>query len=351
LAWKYYKLAAGVSNWLFCCSFFVFLVNLIPEPPSPSEPGKFKLSIGLWGPADSGKTVFLGMFYNDPVRKWEMRFATANTSDYVAAVRDALNNEKWPGKTLLPSLTDRKTGPLTFHFGITGAWYPYLGANYISAAVEDLPGRLFEKPSADEFKKDTDSIFHKLALSDGVLFVVDHRFSNERGKFRTILEANLGRLLHDCDSIGIIKKIPFPVAIAVSKTDTIYPDYLDSKDDPEALFLKLFGEEIHLLIKEKIRTFKIFFFSSIGVKTVAGRKAPRTHREKGTEVPDTNPEPFGLFAPLEWLIAHSRKYALKKKTKKRPGMPVYIYPEADRKRSMEEGLINDKQQEQTDDGI
>lgn len=321
-----YKGAAGVSNWIYTVSFLTILVNLIPEPPPSPEVPTCRLSIGLWGPGDSGKTVFLGMLYSDPEgRRWKIDITQKGISNLVVSVRNAFKNETWPERTQLSSSTPKKRNPLVLSFSRPGIWYPYIGLKYISVEMEDVAGKLFDNPSSDDFIDDKYLVFYKLARSDGALFILDHHFSENQEKIRDIrfvLERNLERMLEEFKPKAPVKGIPFPVAIVIAKIDEIYSHNLGTGDDPVKLFRTLFGDETLEVLEKKIQKFRIFCASSIGVKEGEKGMVPRTHRVNDAEVPDNDLEPFGLFEPLEWLLNHARRYAQKEKIKKLLRGPV-----------------------------
>jgi hypothetical protein len=312
----YYAQLVGLANWLYCFSFLAFLANLFPMPPPPLPIGK-QLPITVWGPKQSGKTVYIGMLFDDLVnKKWLMDPTEADAHRYIDNIRGTLTNNRWPQNTE-PFLSGSQAAEsFTFHFSRKWNWYPYFGLRYFSIRIPDPSGELFrevEGVKTDELPAFKQSYFQSMGQSAGALFIISIQATKDPENLRKQLAASLTHLQYIQFPGQPGRKLEFPVAIAVSQVDRDYDEYMQNRKHPDQWFRRRFGPELYRLLQERIRKFRIFYFSAIGVKEVDGRMVPRTHRENGGEVPDKELQPFGLFEPIKWLLYRSRRYMAKQK--------------------------------------
>jgi hypothetical protein len=306
-----YALLVGFANWAYCFAFLVFLVNLIPLPPPPKQHGA-RLPITVWGPKQCGKTVFIGMLYDDLVdKKWIMDPTDTEAHNYIINIRGTLTGGQWPQNTMPLLHGDQVAESFVFHFSRRWSWYPYLGLRYFSIRMPDPSGEIFRKVEnvkTGELPAFRHTFFESMGQSAGSLFIISIQSSEDTAALRKELEANLThmQLIRFPHQPG--RKLPFPVAIAISQVDRVYDQYIQNRKQPEEWFERRFGSDLLQLFRGRVREFKIFYFSAIGVKEVDGRMVPRTHLENGEEVPDPELRPFGLFEPVKWLLKRSRKY-------------------------------------------
>jgi hypothetical protein len=308
---EYYSLLVGFANWVYCFAFLAFLVNLFPMPPPAKRRGAL-LPITVWGPRQCGKTVFFGMLYDDLVqRKWSMDPTEEEAQRHILDIQGALVNTQWPqGAQPLPNM-DPAAESFTFHFFRKWNWYPYFGITYFSIRMPDPSGELFQEVegvNTDELHTQKKRYYQDMGQSAGALFIISIQSSERPDTLLKQLNANLTHLQHINSPGRPDDKLDFPVAIAVSQVDRFYDEYMRNRKQPEEWFRKRFGPQLHLLLQQKLRRFKIFYFSAIGVKQVNGRMAPRTHQVNGEEVPDRELQPFGLFEPVKWLLYRSNRY-------------------------------------------
>lgn len=323
----YYTQLVGFANWVYCFSFFVLLTNLFPMPPPAKQRGA-QLPITVWGPRQCGKTVYVGMLFDDLVnKKWLMDPTEADAYKYIDNVRTTLTNNQWPPNTQPLFDGDQEAESFTFHFTRRRNWYPYFGLRYFSIRMPDPSGELFrevEGVDTDELPAFKQTYFQNMGRSAGALFIISIQSAQDPDTLMRQLEANLIHLqfIHYPGQPG--RKLEFPAAIAVSQVDRVYDEYIRNREQPDEWFRRLFRPEIYQLLQARLREFKIFYFSAIGVKQVNGRMVPRTHLVNGEEVPDTELQPFGLFEPIKWLLYRSKKYMSKRKTRENTGQ-VHLY--------------------------
>lgn len=316
---EYYAILVGFSNWVYCFSFLALLFNLVPMPPPPIPRGT-SILITICGPRSCGKTVFVGMLFDDIInnKSWMMAPSHDNAQRYIINVKEALAKHQWPEPTAPLIYEDKSAEFFTFYFTRKRGWYPYFGLRYFSIVVPDPAGELFENIENLEFNElpeHKQRFFQDMAQSAGALFIIDSQ--GDPSQVKKFLETTLKKLQVCCFPGNTGQKITFPIAIGVSKVDTIYAQYKQYKNRPKEFFITYFGPDIYRVLTDHIENFKIFYFSAIGVKKVNIRFVPRTHRENGQEVPDKKLRPFGLFKPLKWLLYQSSQYIAKEKIKQK----------------------------------
>lgn len=323
----YYSLLVGFANWVYCFSFFALLANLFPMPPPAIQRGA-QLPITVWGPRQCGKTVYIGMLFDDLVnKKWLMDPTEADAYRYIENIRSTLTNNQWPQNTEPLYDGNQVAESFTFHFSRRWNWYPYFGLRYFSIRIPDPSGELFrevEGVNTDELPAFKQTYFQNMGQSAGALFIIDIQSSQDPDSLRSQLEANLTHLQFIYYPGRPGRKLNFPVAISISQVDRVYDEYIQNKKQPDEWFRRRFGPALYQLLRERIREFKIFYFSAIGVKEVDGRMVPRTHLVDGAEVPDTELQPFGLFEPIKWLLYRSKKYMSRRKIRENINQ-VHLY--------------------------
>jgi len=312
----YYAVLVSFANTIYCFFFLAFLVNLFPTPPPNIRRGA-QLPISVWGARQCGKTVYIGMLYNDLCfKKWKMEIIEDEAASYIISIRSSLANNQWPQDTQPTLDSSQAAQSFTFNFYRKRIWGPYFGMRYFSISFPDPSGELFlkvEGVKTSELPAFKQEYFQSLHQSAGALFIISIQDAKNPETLKRQLEANLTHLqfLHFPSQPG--RKLDFPVAIAVSQVDRLYDGYKQYHHQPEEWFKRLFGEVFYRMLQGRLFEFKIFYFSAIGVKEVNGRMVPRTSMVDGMEVPDKKLQPFGLFQPIQWLLKRSKRYMRKQK--------------------------------------
>jgi len=294
------KYLTGSFNVLFLTCFFFLLFNVIPtRDTSCDDPGQ-SFSVAIWGPRQSGKTVYIGMLSKSLADNWAVMPSPA-ASEYIIDILDQLDREEWPAPTPPPQ-EGRDPELLMFDFAGRHMTTLYTGRRTFSLYFFDPSGEIFDSTGQGANKAHFDREIANLVCSSGVLLLMDHALSQDQNGFHEILERNLNTFKERITYPLKRNKIPIPFAICLTKCDELYGKYEKYLKKPKALFRRLFGEVTYQLLARTIYEFEFFLVSSIGVKKHENRRVPRTHEHHGRIVPDRELEPTGLFKPLEWLF-------------------------------------------------
>lgn len=312
------RLLVGFSNWVFLFSFFCFIFHLVPSQPKPFAV-RSPILLGIGGGKQSGKTVYIGMLHNYLLnnKKWNVQCANDISSAYITKIMEGLWNERWP----VPTLHEQggaglsEDSLITFHYQRTTLLDHYLGESYFTLNIADPSGEVFEGSVSENLTKEQDTFFNLLALSTGILYVIDYSMSREREKLTEQLEFVLTRIKHESIYLDRCGRITIPIAIGISKVDEIYDQLSRYNKSPDDFLGSLFGSQNVRVLKENVCRYKIFPFSSIGIKKKGGVPVPRTHNVNGSFVPDRELKSFGLFEPIRWLLLESWKYHMKRNRK------------------------------------
>ena len=242
-------------------------------------------SIIVWGPAGSGKSVYLASLVFWLAREREQSHLAVLPADGKSA--DWVSRRTRPagdGVTLVPRLPDEHS----YRFRVYETSDPDESGTARSRVVAELtPG--------DAARSDP-SRAH-LADAAGVLLLLPvpamSRSSEARAAHVAWLTAALAGLP---ETLGAAPAVALPVAVCLTQTDAVP----DAARRDATQWLESFGTETTSALRAHCARFEIFKLSALG-------HLPRV--EDGVETVSVAPEPRGVLAPIRWVLAQNEAAA------------------------------------------
>jgi len=246
--------------------------------------------LSLWGPSQSGKTVFLAQLYwhlsNTDHPDWRIRARDGDSVEFFHRLRRRIyENNVFPKATAIGTvekivcdLEHKRTGQVA------------------RISLEDRAGGDFtDKDLIDEVKQ-------RLLDAKGLVLLLDPTRDHQ---------AIIGELAYAFDKLGVDAdrdgRDTRPVAVCVTKADRLISgpeDYRAAIDDP-AGFLKGEEELTQVLnnLRNKFTNTELFPVSAAGIRLGFGATEPVVFYDEEL-LPRINSEgePFNLVAPIDWLV-------------------------------------------------
>jgi len=240
-------------------------------------------SIILWGPAGSGKSLYLTSLVMWLTREREERPFAVLPADDASATWIARRSAPHPdGIALTPSTPAPGTEPLFRVYSITD---PADASGRRSTLVAELV------PSEAVAGEPSPA---RLDEADGVILLLPVSTMAGSAEARDAcvswLTTTLARLPEHEGAAP--PAVSIPVAVCLTQTD----ETADASRRDTAQWLETFGSEAMRALRAHCARFELFKISSLG-------RAPR--RRDGAQVLVGTPEPRGVLAPIRWILAQT----------------------------------------------
>lgn len=256
--------------------------------------------ITLFGPKNSGKTVFLNALYyaiNEKGKKWRI-IPGDHSQKFIEDTRQELLESHH-----FPEPTDPGDQKRKFEFSLQAPGFMGWGFKDIECNILDPAGEFFEDPDLEmSYQK---IITYSIRKSRGLICLIDPEpkkkdyFSLLAKHFRKMRDSFYSRFRRG------FHPIPIPMSLCISKMD-MNDEFINDpgKFDIEKFAIKIMGKSSFNAIRNYFKYPKVFGISSIGWDE-QGRRNYYVD-ENGHVRPIGEPNPVNVFEAVEWILKYKR---------------------------------------------
>ena len=281
-------------------SFLFFILNYIfKEKPFVHKKSENKITI--FGPINSGKTVFLIILIRELIKDNSWEFEETKATPLLDMYSDYIRKGLFPPGTDVYNMMDEK-----FSWDISIAKKKNRDVLFqpiaFSLNVTDSTGGFFDQYDSKRFINDSYGYFERVSKSSALILILPADYEHSLDILNKALQENFKQILKRFNT----EKIPIPVAICMSKIDNIYQKYVENhKKNPIKMFEEKFNSKIMLTIDKYLKTYEFFCFSAVGIEKENGHYQTLLRKdENNIECPpkDGKLKPFGLIEPIDWFV-------------------------------------------------
>jgi hypothetical protein len=262
-----------------------------------SKPQPSVINLAMWGPPQSGKTVYLTISATlGESQSWTLLPAKEETSDYIIETSGYIFEQK-----TVPPPTP-KLAPIIHRFTLRNN--DRRNTEYV-VEIPDAPGEIYANPESALF-----NMVVYLATCHGIIWLLDPVALKERQlyeypggtrSYRQMISHTLARLYQKYGSVGKIDK---PMAFVLTKMDL--PDHVEYFDSPQDYALQLLGATFERDIERYCMLDRVEFFSISALGFADSKKITSNLNISDTGDPilrTIHIHPVGIMDPIEWLLA------------------------------------------------